>query len=327
MANESKPKMISAKVTYTPAWLTWVASVTSCLKALGSDCDLADVAGMSGYAFHMCVVPGLCPSGPTMLNWANLKNGVNCLGWAALDFMTCECHVEGHINELTKAHAKTAFELATREVKANRPCVIWGTYVPEFGVVVGVEKDSYIVKSFKEVTGEPQPPIKYDDVKAPGGIYLLAFPNPRTKSGPMADHYAIDNAVLTFNYSFGDIAFGGKAYDKWMEELKAKKADAFGISYNTACYAEGRKFARVFLERLAKRNNSVSADLTRASELYGKASDAMEKMTRLFPFPGKSGVVVDDEKIINEAVENLKISKDSECKAMEILARVASKPW
>lgn len=42
-------------VTYQPAWLTWIASVTTCLKALGVECDTTDVAGFSGYAFTMSV--------------------------------------------------------------------------------------------------------------------------------------------------------------------------------------------------------------------------------------------------------------------------------
>jgi hypothetical protein len=38
---------------YRPAWLTWVASATTCLNALGIECDRVDVAGFSGYAFHL----------------------------------------------------------------------------------------------------------------------------------------------------------------------------------------------------------------------------------------------------------------------------------
>ena len=43
------------QVEYQPAWLTWVAAATTCLKALGVECDTVDVAGFSGYAFCMSV--------------------------------------------------------------------------------------------------------------------------------------------------------------------------------------------------------------------------------------------------------------------------------
>jgi len=47
---------------------------------------------------------------------------------------------------------------------------------------------------------------------------------------------------------------GAAAYDPWTAELQAGWADAGGNSYNAACYAEGRRFAREFLERVARRN-------------------------------------------------------------------------
>jgi hypothetical protein len=50
------------------------------------------------------------------------------------------------------------------------------TYVPEFGVVVGLEDESYEVKTFKEVLHQQQPSIRYDETVTPGGIYALGFP-------------------------------------------------------------------------------------------------------------------------------------------------------
>jgi hypothetical protein len=328
MASESKSKIITKKVIYSPSSISWVASVTSCLNSLGIKCDRVDVAGMSGYAFHLCIRPGLCPSGPTCLNWSNLVNGVNSLGSSTLEFMTGECHIGDLKNENTRAHAKSAFELAKREIESDRPCVIWGAYVPEFAVVVGIDNESYIVKSFREFTGEPQPPVKYDDLIAPGGIYFLGFPNPRTKTDIRADYFAILNAINTFrNQTCGKAEYGVAAYDKWIEELKSLKADAFGNSYNALCYAEGRRLATEFIHRLATRNVFASEDLGKASELYGKAADAMEKLTTIFPFPGQSGTSVADMKSINDAVEMLKIARNNESQAMEILERVTLMSW
>ena len=42
-------------VEWQPAWITWVAATTTCLNALGVECDKTDVAGYSGYAFVMSV--------------------------------------------------------------------------------------------------------------------------------------------------------------------------------------------------------------------------------------------------------------------------------
>ena len=50
---------------YQPAWLTWVASATSCLRALDVQCDPSDVAGFSGYAFHFGIHEEVGPEGQT----------------------------------------------------------------------------------------------------------------------------------------------------------------------------------------------------------------------------------------------------------------------
>ena len=61
-------KQSAIAAEYQSAWLSWVAATAGCLKALKTECTLAQVAGFSGYAFHQCVHPRLCPSGPTMLD-------------------------------------------------------------------------------------------------------------------------------------------------------------------------------------------------------------------------------------------------------------------
>lgn len=73
-------------VNYRPAWLTRVASTTTCLQALGAECDQVEVAGFSGYAFHPGVHEELCPSGLTVLDWSRLSRGVHALGRATIEF-------------------------------------------------------------------------------------------------------------------------------------------------------------------------------------------------------------------------------------------------
>ena len=77
---------LAAEVTYQKAWLTWVASTTTCLRTLGVDCDTVDVAGTTGYAFVMSVHEQLCPSGPTVFDWGMLEHGVHLLGRSTLVF-------------------------------------------------------------------------------------------------------------------------------------------------------------------------------------------------------------------------------------------------
>ena len=105
MATDTRATTVPLQVEWKPAWLTWVAATTACLDALGVECDLADVAGRSGYAFELWIHEGLCPSGPTALDWHALlhkldhrldsETRIECTGIAK------NTPWHGHIQQLT----------------------------------------------------------------------------------------------------------------------------------------------------------------------------------------------------------------------------------
>lgn len=319
---------VPVEVEYTPSWLTWVASATTCLRALGVECDAAEVAGMTGYAFHLGIARGLCPSGPTALDWGALLPGVQALGRSALVSHAASCD-NPRESEAARAAHREAFELARREVEAGRPCVVWGTYLPEFGVVVGIRDDAYLVRSFKGCNGEEEPPIPWDGLQAPGGAYVLAFPAPAGLPPVEADHRALARAVATFRHAAPSplYRYGTDGYTLWIEELESRRADAGGNSYNAACYAEGRRLAREFLARVAARTPLAVEEITRAAQDYATAAGAMSRVAALFPFPGAWGSPVEDEAAIHEAADALRLARETERRAIERLERVAGMDW
>jgi hypothetical protein len=324
---DTSATMVPLKVDYAPAWLTWVAATTTCLRALGVECDQVDVAGYSGYAFHLCVHPTLCPSGPTVLSWDDLNMGPRLLGRATTMFYSNQCHCEGFASEITRGQCRSAFDLAKAEVLAGRPSVMWGAYVPEFAVTVGFQGDSFIVKSFKEMMGQEQPPIPFDEINAPGGAYVLAFPSATDLPKLYADKHAVYRAVEMWHTPGAGYGYGAKGYDMWVEGLEGHRADGGGNAYNAACYAEGRRFSNVFFDRMAKRNEFAAEKLAMTSKRYGVAADAMEQVAKLFPFPGAWGQPVTDDGAIKQAVELLREAQDAETQAVTHLAQVLAMEW
>jgi len=311
---------VPMEVRYHPAWLTWVASTTSCLNALGVECDTTDVAGYSGYAFMMNVPEDLCPSGPTAFDWGMLQVGVPWMGRSTLEFRGGTCGG-------TPEDFRATFAMVAREIEAGRPCVIWGTYVPEFGVAVGFQDDHYLVKTFKPIVNEPEPPIPYDKLDVPGGTYALAFPSAVSLPRDEADRSAVFHALEMLNHQSGHPAYrtGQAAYDVWIEALEANKADAFGNSYNAQCWAEAKRFARDFLRRLAGRNEVVAEPLGDAADAYAEAAEAMGKVAELFPFPDPERKV-DDPEVWEQAVAALRTAEAAEARAAEALGE-AAKRW
>jgi len=290
MAGMKITARVPMDIQFMPAWLSWVGATTTCLRALGVDCELADVAGYSGYAFMQCVNEGLCPSGPTMCDWGMLDGGVNMLGRSTLAFGCSDCHTKDTACDRTREHCRVAYELAEREVAAGRPCVLWGAYLPEFAVVTGVDKGQYIVKSIKGHCGEPEPPIPYDALDAPGGPYVLAFPTPAAHHAgdDFTDRYAVGLAarLLRQPTMFANYGFGLASYDTWIAALREGKLSGFGNAYNAQCYAERTRLAQQFLARVAARQPLVAEPLARAAKAYETAATEMAKVAALFPFPG-----------------------------------------
>ncbi len=324
---ETKATMVPMDVEYVPCWLTWLASTTGCLRALDVDCDLVDVAGLSGYAFMLSVHEVVCPSGPTMFDWGSLLHGVHILGRTTHVFRTSQCHGGDFTTDLSREHCKQAYEFVSQEISEGRPCVMFGAYVPEFAVAIGVDDGKYIVKSFKEVIGEEQPPIPYDALEAPGGVYVLAFPGKTELPRLWGIRHAIGHAVqlLLCPTAHSLWRFGLKGYDMWIKALKEDIAIPFGNAYNAQCYANSRRLARDFLERTASEHDFLREPLTRAYEQYKEVSEAMAQVAEIFPFPPSDELK--DEKNRKEAIKALKAAKKAEKKAVEALIDARDAEW
>jgi len=331
-----KAVTLKEEVKFIPAWLSWVGSTTTCLNYLGIECDPADVAGYSGYAFTMGVHKGLCPSGPTAFDWGTLNTGINVLGRSTLAFQSGECHcAQTGKTDITKAHCKAVYDLTAREIAENRPVVLWGAYLPEFAVAYGVEDGKFLVKSFKACIGEPEPPIPYEDLEAPGGPYALAFPTPTGLRGKKwGDRNAIGRAVgLLHRKNEGPLySCGIDAYDTWIAALQAgpdkppcEKYTPFGNAYNTQCYAEAKKFAQTFLTRLAERNPFAAKEIRKAADEYLKVTEAMDRVAKLFPFPPKDEF--SSEETRKEAISALRDAKSAESKAVKALEKAGEIEW
>jgi hypothetical protein len=322
---EGKAMRVPMKVEYEFAWLTWVASAMGCLKAAGVDCDHAEVAGYSGYAFMLNVADEMCPSGPTAFDWGLLHRGVSFLGRSTLVFHGAHCPCEMKTEADTarvRAEMRAAYEMVEREIAAGRPCVIWGTYDPDFGIAVGVEDDTYLVETFRRGTDEPQTPIPYDGLVTPSGAYALAFPTVIEVPRRQGDREALRHAVTMLNYTNGDAKYanGEAAYDRWIESLDRGDAAPHGNSYNAHCWAEARRFARDFLARVSTRNRDVSDSLAPAIAAYGEVVEPLDRLTDLFPFPDADRKV-EDPQVRAQAIEHLRAAQAAETRAAAALAR------
>jgi hypothetical protein len=322
-------------VTYKPGWLTMVSSIEACLTALGTEVDVVDVAGMSGYAFVFNVEKELYPSGPTAFKWGNLLTGLNSLGRTTSLIMGANFYNKEKGSEIAKVHAKQVFEFCEREIREGRPCVLWGTYLPEFGVVTGIDNGKFIVKSFKGNMGKEEPPIPWDEIDYPGGTFALSFPaESDTLEFKWSDKFAIHQALknMSKHSDFPNYSTGKRAYKAWIHFLKnwekSEKKDicAFGNAYNAQCWAEAKEFAKAFLVRIAERNEAVQEPLMKASGHFDDVVEQMKRVAGIFSFPANVDQLNNEDNRM-AAIGALREAKESEKKSKDYLKQALKMDW
>lgn len=291
-------KVISKKVEYQPCWISYTGAVAGCLKALGTDCDTVDVGGVSGYAFLINVAKGAtCPSGPTAFHaktWKQIRKATEDLGWTLETLAYDGDYPEKEGAPTSKEIEKTRkiFEKIKQEVdEKNRPVVLWGLVIPEYGIVKGYEGNSYIVSTYRSLMGQPEDLVPFHDLKAPGCLDSIFFRDRVKRRSEVADKEALQRAIdfasskvpVLSNYVAGPEALGEWA--NVLETLPEDKQNYHGNSYVGVCYCEGREMCAAYLKRLAKKHpGKQSKHLLKAAEAYEKGWKLLKEFTQLFPF-------------------------------------------
>ena len=291
-------KVVSKKVQYQPCWISYTGAVAGCLKALGTDCDIVDVGGTSGYAFLMNVAKGVtCPSGPTAFpekTWKRIRKATEDLGWTieTLAYEGSYPEKEGAPTPKEIEKTREIFERIKLEIdEKDRPVVLWGLVVPEYGIVKGYEGNSYVVSTLRSITGQPETPIGFHDLKAPGCLDAVFFRGRTKRKGETADKEAVQRAISFASGKMlvlNNYVAGPEALDEWatvLETLPEDKQIYHGNSYVGACYCESREICSQYLKRLAKKHPGNQAkNLLKAAEAYEEGGKLMKEFMQLFPF-------------------------------------------
>ncbi len=320
---EGKPlskKVISKKVEYQPCWLSYTGAIAGSLRALGVDCDTVDVGGRSGYAFIINVSKGVtCPSGPTALpseTWKQIHKGTESLGLSIESYVYPSSYPteEGNPTPQELEIVKNLFEKIKREIdERDRPVVLWGLAIPEYGIVKGYEGNSYITSTYRHLTDQPEDPIPFYDLKAPGCIDAFFFRDKVKRDATVADREALERAINFASANvpiLGNYVGGPAALDEWadvLENLPEEKQNYHGNSYVGACVYEGRFMSAEFLKRLSKKyQGKQSKHLQEAAECYERGAELMKEFTWIFPFKFQGEMKLEDRKKAAEILRKVK---------------------
>jgi hypothetical protein len=344
---------------FQPCEFSYLGAVAGLLQSLGKPCDGVDVGGYSGYAFLMKTTEGWIDPGSPSFHSGNAKQTPEAVlrlwsdfraGTESLD-VRLECvwdpkqfafwdetqHAE---NERRAQHL---FERVKREIDVGRPAIVWGLFVPEYGLVNGYTQDSYVVSTFRSLIGQPDEPVRYDQLQAKGGLEAIFVGAMHPPASQADDQLALTRAILMAEGSAYAFTFetprhpirehqryitGVAAYDEWTRVLEQYAPDTIYyeyLSYNAACAMELKQVAGQFLNRLAERyrDRPQAEALSRAAAAYEQAEAELRQLVELFPF-AETG----DISAIRcaQAAASLRAAKPHEQMALEFMQQ-ASKVW
>jgi hypothetical protein len=302
-AMEMDKNILNKPARYRPCWASYNGAMAGLLASQGIDCDVAEVAGRSGYAFVTNVFEGrLCASGPTALGietWVQMREGTESLGYKLEHWTDYSAEPRGEapsVKELEKM--KRLFDRVRNEIDQGRPAVLWGIAVPEYGLVNGYEGDSYIVSSFRGAIGMPDGPVKYHELDAPGcyDAYFIKGRNERKEVAKEMLSRALRFATGEVRSEKGYVN-GPQAFLAWADALEPSAVDErsyMSNAYVGACAQEAKGLASTFLGRLAK--STGYPEMSVASQAYADLSAHLQKFTALFPFEQEGNLTPTDRK-------------------------------
>ncbi len=292
-------KVIRKPAKYQPCWISYTGAIAGALTALGLECDITDVGGYSGYSFITNVIRGtFCPSGPTAFHpktWETIHKGTKDIGYEIIcyDVEGGYPMKEGEPTPEDIARAKKLFETVKREIDADKPAVLWGLPIPEYGIVNGYRGNSYITSTYRSLMepGKPEEPVLYYELQAPGNLYAIFFKESIEVDAEDAHRKALERAL---RFAQGKIpvheryATGPDAYSVWADALESAplaQASYHGNSYVAVCLWEAREMASEFLLRTARSHDGIRSEhLLKASKSYGEAARQLKEFTEVFPF-------------------------------------------
>lgn len=312
--------LISREVEYQPCWISYTGAMAGALRALGVDCDITDVGGCSGYAFIVNVIKGeFCPSGPTAFHletWKKIHKGTQDLGvriehWFDEGSYPVE---EGSPRPHEVERARKLYEKVKTEIGEDRPVVLYGLHLPEYGIVKGIKGNSYVTSSCMGLInpGQPEEPVLYYDLKAPGCLDAYFFREQTSVDTNKNDKKAIERA---FQFAQGLMpaqeryVHGPEAWTEWADVLENHPEQKMyhGNSYAAACFHEARAMASEFLRRMAGRHKGAqSGHLTEAASRYGEAEKLLAKFTEIFPFKLQEEMNMKDRRMAADILRKVK---------------------
>ncbi|MFX0185662.1 MAG: hypothetical protein ACFE95_21465, partial [Candidatus Hodarchaeota archaeon] len=317
-----KEKRVSKVGIYQPHGLSYSAAISGTLQAIGEKWDVDDITAFSGYGFLINTSREIiCASGPTAIAaWKTIQDATEKLGWKIKHYIDHEGFPSSPdpsqpLDKRDEKRARKVFEIVKNAIDVyDRPVVIWGIPVPEYGIVNGYQEDHYLVSTFRTLLNQEETPIAYNKIQAPGAMEVLIFE--KKVSSPTDEDYR-ESLVRGLHLakgegvSMGGYASGLEAYDilqRQLIEIPENKIDPFSFGYLVDCYLCGKDSVHNYLKKLSERyaDDNFEQDLIKATETYSQILQRYKVLQDRFPLFGEQDLSFENRQTCANLLSEIK---------------------
>lgn len=295
---EKKNSFILKDFKLETTWFSFVGALYSVLNYRKEKIALSDLYGWTFSAFRISIEKNLFP------------NSVHNFPWQEVFPLICDnigynYHYIQSIKGQNLFYFKKdeALSLIKNEIKNKRPVIAFGLAAHEFGVIYGYN-DSDKILYFSDAK-ESEGILKFDDFGETQTKYLSIL--------SIEDKIKIDlRKTILYSLTYGvwyadgfesiedNCQSGLRAYDLWIEELRRRKFDPYGNSYNASVVFECRQMLVAYLNSIIPQfKPDLKSYLKKANDKFQKVVMSMNEFIKLFPFPGNIEDILDEEKVLN----------------------------
>ncbi len=329
-------KKISKEAKFQKHFLTFVGAMTGAFRSLGTKITADEIAGFTGYGFLLNVPKkGLRPSSPTSHHGFDIiVKSLSKFGWKIKKYhepesLPSDFSYSKPLSMRDDARAKNLFEMIKKEIDKDKPVVLWGVHVPEYGIVTGYNNDNYIVSSIHTLDERFRNQIPYNKLDAEGAVYAYMFDRKIDSKIESKDHKGSIKRAIRFAESkklaCEIFVSGVDAYDTWIEQLEegfTEDTKYFGNQYMINSYLDARKSVVEYLGKLIKiyRGTPQITELYQSFYEYQKVVKIYKVLSKLFPSRGFDSVTEDKCK---RAITLLGLLKKHELEAIACMKKAA----
>lgn len=290
---------------------SWAGSAEAVLRAAGMyDGDTTELMGQTGFAFHFQINPGACPSSVTTFPLTDLPVH-------ALDLLGVDSEVVQVLPGMQRADAMRARAVDRIKASIDRgaPAIVWApTPILEFGVVHGYDDAdaAFDVKSYGPPGNEPDP-LLYENLGR-GDVPILFYQLVHSREAVDLAHSrrrALELAVQLWKPDSSHAGRGEAAYGVLIDALRREDFIPFGLAYNLWVYAEAKRHAQRYLERLVEQK--TLSGLEPARDSYAQVVQSFARASERIPFRGPVSKV--DTAVLPETISLLSRCAEHEAHA------------